>query len=78
MSRSEEPGHVNCQWLSSRILWRVSFAATRAAMPNGIMTLALVYAVPGLVVLAASARGSNWISLMTKMRHVLGSSEAAA
>ena len=37
----------------SRLVWRLSFVATRAAMSYGIMALALVYALPGVVVLAA-------------------------
>ena len=60
----------------SRIIWRVSFVATRAAMRYGI--LALVYALPEVVVLAAVSANVYWISLVVKMRHLLGSSEAAA
>jgi hypothetical protein len=56
----------------------VSFVATRAAMPYGIMALALVYALPGVVVLAAVGANVYWISLVMKMRRLLGSSDAAA
>jgi phosphatidylglycerophosphate synthase len=62
----------------SRIIWRVSFVATRAAMPYGIMAFSLVYALPGIVVLAAIGANVYWISLVMKMRHLLGSSEVVA
>ena len=62
----------------SRIVWRMSFVATRAAMPYGIMFFSLVYALPGIVVLAAIGANVYWISLVMKMRHLLGSSEAVA
>jgi phosphatidylglycerophosphate synthase len=62
----------------SRIVWRMSFVATRAAMPYGIMTFSLVYALPGIVVLAAIGANVYWISLVMKMRHLLGSSEVGS
>ena len=62
----------------SRIVWRMSFVATRAAMPYGIMVFSLVYALPGIVVLAAIGANVYWISLVMKMRHLLGSPEAVA
>jgi phosphatidylglycerophosphate synthase len=62
--------------LLSRIIVQVSFAATRAGMPYGIMGFALVNALPGIVVLAAIGANVYWISLAVKMRHLLGSSEA--
>jgi len=62
----------------SRIVWRMSFVATRAAMPYGIMVFSLVYALPGIVVLAAIGANVYWISLVMKMRHLLGSSEVVA
>ena len=68
---------VYCRRLS-QIVWRVSFVATRAAMPYGIMALAVVYALPGVVVLAALGANVHWISLVMKRRRLLGSSEAAA
>jgi hypothetical protein len=54
-----------CRPLSSQIVWRVSFVATR------------VYALPGVVVLAVLGANVYGISLVMKMRHLLGSSEAA-
>ena len=57
----------------SRIVWRMSFVATRAAMPYGIMAFSLLYALPGIVVLAAIGANVYWISLVMKMRHLLGS-----
>jgi phosphatidylglycerophosphate synthase len=62
----------------SRLVWRVSFVATRAAMPYGIMAFSLLYALPGIVVLAAIGANVYWISLVMKMRHLLGSAEAVA
>ena len=62
----------------SRIVWRMSFVATRAAMPYGIMSFSLVYALPAIVVLAAIGANVYWISLVMKMRHLLGSAEAVA
>ncbi len=56
----------------SRIVWRISFVATRAAMPYGIMALALVYALPLVVFLAAVGSNVYWISLVLKLRHLLG------
>jgi hypothetical protein len=54
----------------------VSFVATRAAMPYGIMAFSLVYALPAIVVLAAVGSNVYWISLVLKMRDLLGSTEA--
>ena len=59
----------------SRVIWRISFVATRAAMPYGIMAFSLVYALPAVVVLAAIGANVYWISLVLKMRHLLGSAE---
>jgi hypothetical protein len=47
-------------------------------MPYGIMALARVSALPGVVVLAVLGANVYWISLVMKMRRLLGSSEAAA
>jgi phosphatidylglycerophosphate synthase len=60
----------------TRLIWRVSFVATRAAMPYGVMAFSLVYALPGIVVLAAVGSNIYWISLVLKMRDLLGSTEA--
>jgi phosphatidylglycerophosphate synthase len=59
----------------SRIVWRISFVATRAAMPYGIMALAVVDALPVVVVLAAIGANIYWISLMVKLRHLLGAEQ---
>jgi uncharacterized protein (TIRG00374 family) len=56
----------------SRIIWRISFVATRSAMPYGIMALALVGLTPLVVVLAAIGSNTYWISLVLKLRHLLG------
>ena len=44
-------------------------------MPYGIMALALVDALPIVVVLAAIGANIYWISLMVKLRDLLGASE---
>jgi 1L-myo-inositol 1-phosphate cytidylyltransferase / CDP-L-myo-inositol myo-inositolphosphotransferase len=62
----------------SRIVWRMAFVATRAAMPYGIMAFSLLYALPGIVVLAAIGANVYWMSLAMKMHHLLGRSEAVA
>jgi phosphatidylglycerophosphate synthase len=59
----------------SRIIGRIAFVATRAAMPYGIMVFALVYGLPGIVVLAAVGANVYWITLAVKMRHLLSSSD---
>jgi phosphatidylglycerophosphate synthase len=60
----------------SRIVWRISFVATRSTMPYGIMALALVDALPVVVILAAVGANIYWISLMVKLRHLLGTEQA--
>ena len=62
----------------SRLIWRIQFVATRAAMPYGIMAFALVGLLPGIVVLAAIGANVYWISIMVKLRHLLGEEEAVA
>jgi phosphatidylglycerophosphate synthase len=59
----------------SRIVWRVSVVATRAAMPYGIMAFALVGALPGIVILAAIGANIYWIAITIKLRHLLGTEE---
>jgi phosphatidylglycerophosphate synthase len=60
----------------SRIIWRISFVATRAAMPYGIMAFALVNLLPGIVALAALGANIYWVSLAIKLRHLLGDEAA--
>ena len=62
----------------SRVVWRVSFVATRSAMPYGIMAFALLYALPGIVMLAAVGANVYWVSLVLKLRHLLGGKAEAA
>ena len=59
----------------SKIVWRVSFVATRAAMPYGIMALAIVNLLPMVVFLAAVGANVYWISLVLKLRDLLGNEE---
>jgi phosphatidylglycerophosphate synthase len=56
----------------SRIIWRISFVATRSAMPYGIFVLSVLGWLPLVVVLAAIGSNTYWISLVLKMRHLLG------
>ena len=56
----------------SRIIWRISLVATRSAMPYGIMALSLVGGLPLVVVLAAIGSNTYWISVVLKLRHLLG------
>jgi phosphatidylglycerophosphate synthase len=56
----------------SRVIWRISFVATRSAMPYGIFALSLVGLLPLVVALAAIGSNTYWISLVLKLRHLLG------
>jgi phosphatidylglycerophosphate synthase/uncharacterized membrane protein YbhN (UPF0104 family) len=56
----------------SRIVWRISFVATRSAMPYGIFALSVVGLLPLVVGLAAIGANTYWISLVLKLRHLLG------
>jgi phosphatidylglycerophosphate synthase len=55
----------------SRIIWKISFVATRSTMPYGIMVFAVLGVLPGIVVLAALGANVYWVSLMVKLRHLL-------
>jgi phosphatidylglycerophosphate synthase len=57
--------------LWSRIVLRISFIATRAAMPYGIMVFALLNILPGIIILAAICANLYWITLTTKLRDLL-------
>jgi phosphatidylglycerophosphate synthase len=61
--------------LWSRILWKISFVATRAAMPYGIMVLALLNVLPLVVVFAAIGANLYWVSLALKLRDLLRGEE---
>jgi len=56
----------------SWIVWRISFVATRSAMPYGIFVLSLLNLLPLVVVLAAIGSNTYWITLVLKLRHLLG------
>jgi phosphatidylglycerophosphate synthase len=62
----------------SKIIWRISFVATRAAMPYGIMVFALLHALPGIIVLAAIGANVYWVSLVLKLRDLLREEETVA
>jgi phosphatidylglycerophosphate synthase len=59
----------------SRVIWKISFVATRSAMPYGIMAFALVHALPGIIVLAALGANIYWVSLLLKLKDLLASDE---
>lgn len=61
--------------LWSRVVWNLSYCATRSAMPYGIMALTVLGLVPLLVVLAAIGSNIYWISLVLKLKHLLGDAE---
>ena len=54
-----------------RLIWKVSFVATRAAMPYGIMMFALLGLLPGFVILAALGANIYWVTLAVKLRHLM-------
>jgi phosphatidylglycerophosphate synthase len=60
----------------SKIVWRVSFVATRAAMPYGIMLLALIHLLSGVIIIAAIGANVYWISLVLKLRDLLRDEQA--
>ena len=55
-----------------RIIWRFQFVATRAAMPYGIMVFSLLAILPGIVVLAAIGANIYWVTLVVKLRDIMG------
>ena len=65
------------QTLWSRIAWRISFLATRAAMPYVIMAFALLYLLPGIIVLAAIAANLYWLTLSIRLRDLLREQDTA-
>jgi phosphatidylglycerophosphate synthase len=60
----------------SRIIWRISFVATRAAMPYGILAFAIAGLLPAIVILAAIGANIYWVSLGVKLHHLLGAEES--
>src|SRR5688500_1166065 len=62
----------------SGFIWRISFVATRSAMPYGIFALSLFGLLPVVVVLAAIGSNTYWISVVLKLRHLLGDDEELA
>ena len=61
----------------SRLIWRLSFTATRSAMPYGIFAFAVAGLLPGIVILAAFGSNVYWISLVVKLRALMGDEEDA-
>jgi phosphatidylglycerophosphate synthase len=61
--------------LWSAIIWRVSFVATRAAMPYGILIFAILDQLPAIVALAALGANIYWVCIILKLRHLLAADE---
>ena len=57
--------------LWTKLIWRVSFVCTRAAMPYGIFVLAVLDLLPVVLVLAAIGSNVYWLSLALKLRDLL-------
>ena len=57
--------------LWTKLIWRVSFVCTRAAMPYGIIVLAVLNLLPVVLVLAAIGANVYWLSLALKLRDLL-------
>jgi phosphatidylglycerophosphate synthase len=64
--------------LWSRVIWRISLVATRSAMPYGIFALALARLVPLVLVLAAIGSNIYWLSLVLKLKELMGSDTTEA
>ena len=64
--------------LWSRLIWRLSFTATRSAMPYGIVAFALANLLPAIVVLAAIGSNVYWICVVVKLRTLMGDEDAVA
>jgi phosphatidylglycerophosphate synthase/uncharacterized membrane protein YbhN (UPF0104 family) len=62
----------------SKIIWRVSFIATRAAMPYGILVLALLNLLPVAILIIAFGANVYWVSLVLKLRDLLRDEEVVA
>ena len=59
----------------SRLIWRLAFTATRSAMPYGIFAFALVHSLPAIIVLAALGANVYWVSLVLKLKALIGDDE---
>ena len=55
----------------SKLIWKVSFVCTRAAMPYGIFVLAICNALPLVLILAAIGSNVYWLSLVLKLKDLL-------
>ena len=59
----------------TRAVWRVSMVATRSFMPYLILGLAILGLMPVIVFLAAVGANVYWVSLVAKMRALIGGGE---
>lgn len=66
----ERFGTESSRW--SALMWRLNLVATRAAMPYGLLAFAILDALPAFVVLAAIGANVYWMSLLLKMRDLMG------
>ena len=55
----------------SSLILKLSFVATRAAMPYGILAFALLKLLPAIVVLAAIGANGYWISVASRLPRLL-------
>jgi hypothetical protein len=62
----------------SALVWRLSFTATRSAMPYGIFAFALVHALPIIVVLAAIGSNVYWLSLVIRLKALIAADTAVS
>jgi phosphatidylglycerophosphate synthase len=62
--------------LLTRAVWKLSFVATRAAMPYGIMIFAVLDILPGIVFFAALGANIYWVSLAVRLRALLAEPHA--
>jgi len=59
----------------SKLIWRISFVPTRAAMPYGIMLMGLLNLLPAIIVLAAIGANVYWVIVVLKLRDLLRADE---
>ena len=64
--------------LWSRLIWKVAFLCTRAAMPYAIMAFAVLDITPAVIVFAAIGANLYWLSLVLKLRDLLRDEETVA
>ena len=64
--------------LWTAIILKLGYLCTRAAMPYGIMLMAILDALPAVIVVAAFGANLYWLSLVVKLRDLLRDEETVA